>query len=186
MNIGRLGMAGLAGSALWLLLAAAPASAVVCDITYDDYERTMTLTPLAGTATCEYSGATPPSEGNFHGDLGFNEIEKLDGVGSGTWVSTTGMGTTSGMLTLDGQLYNTFANVHVVFKYGSGSTEPDWFSYSLLDVFTAAWSVNQQQALSHLTLYGDRDTTTVPAPGVLALLGTGLLGLFAAVRRRRI
>lgn len=73
--------------------------------------------------------------------------------------------------------------MHVVFKFGAATLEPDWFDYALEDVFSADWQLFQSQeplqALSHVSLYGDR--ISVPVPGVLALVG---IGLFVALRRR--
>lgn len=178
-----------AGAALTLLLFTGPAFAVICESASDG--RYMDFVPDSGTATCFLSGSTPPPEGQVHEDLGFTLIEKLeddDGSGGiGTWFDVSGLGGTSGDFTItSADFYDLFGNVHVVFKFGNGQLEPDWFDYAIEDVFSADWQLYQSQlplqALSHVTLYGER--ISVPAPGVAALLGIGLLALLAAFRRR--
>lgn len=46
------------------------------------------------------------------------------------------------------------------------------------------WFTNEQNGLSHIVFYNSEPVERVPAPGILALLGIGLLGLFGASRRR--
>ena len=171
-------------------------SPIVCESTDDG--RYMEISFSAGSASCFASGSTPPPEGNFHEGLGFVKLEKLedddvpesvtDGSLSGSFFSVTGLGDIDdkgkGTFEFVSGFYDLYENVHMVFKFGAGTLTPDWFSYSLEGVQSGSWelfqSSNPLQALSHVTVYADRK---VPEPGVLGLLGLGLLGLFV-VRRR--
>lgn len=177
-----------------LLLSTTPALAVVCQSTMHD--RYMDLAPTSGSAICDGSGSTPPSEQSVYAGLGYTQLQESNANETGTHFSISGVGGTSGTFTIldsddsDGtDFYDLFGDVIVVFKFGNGGTEPDWMGYRIDDVFSADWEVfetdgSSVQALSHVSLYSG-SSTRVPAPGVLALCGAGLLGLFAAGRRRR-
>lgn len=76
------------------------------------------------------------------------------------------------------------------FKFGTGNQPDEWFIFDLVaGVTSGTWDfVNvfgRGGGLSHLQAYckGDDCDTTVPEPGIAALLGIGLLGM-AVVRRR--
>lgn len=71
-----------------------------------------------------------------------------------------------------------------------GNNEPVWYLFDISSwdgmvdiVLTGFWP--NGGAISHLSIYGGDDTTRVPEPGTLALLGLGLLGLGVNRRNRR-
>jgi PEP-CTERM motif len=114
------------------------------------------------------------------GNTGYTTIGQFD-----TFTQTGSTGT----FTIDASLWDTWGELFIGFKFGTGNTPDEWFVYELQDdVSSGNWTfVNMlapgaNQGLSHLTVYAqDRQ---VPEPGSLLLLGLGLAGLGFFVRRR--
>lgn len=196
MNRKKAGLIGVLVSMGMLLLTPGTASAVICQQDTDDRYMDLSSGDTGASLSCEYSSddASDP-EGQFHkNDLGFTELEKIDATDgvetsetkTGSFFEIVGLNATSGTFSiLDSDFYSTYSNAHLVFKYGQ-NLDPFWFTYRISNVFDADWFVEPEQGsgLSHVTLYGDQ-ATKVPAPGGLALLGIGLLALFAAARAKR-
>lgn len=98
--------------------------------------------------------------------------------GTGTW-------------SFDASAWDSFDELAIGFKFGTGNEPDEWFVYSLVDgVFSGEWEfVNVHGSgggLSHVILYGKENGNGVPVPepSTLLLLGAGLLGL-GFLRRRK-
>ncbi len=161
---------------------AAPVS-ITCNEPDDGRLATLNFDDSNGSMACGPAGTTnqQPS-GQYWSDLGYLEFDKVeDGIGNGisSLLTITGLGGTSGTFSIDPAAFD-IPDLHIVFKFGWGRTDPDWISFQLNPngegVWSGDWSVTGRQALSHVAL--------VPEPTTLLLLGAGLLSL-ALVRRFR-
>lgn len=94
-----------------------------------------------------------------------------------------------GSWSFDDSAWSQYSDLAIGFKFGTGNNPDEWFVYSLADLVSSGqWAFfnvyEQGGGLSHLVLYGSGERS-VPEPGTLGLLGLGLAGIGAAVRRRR-
>jgi hypothetical protein len=176
-------------SSQWAL--ATPVSTTTCDTTFDaDPLRTATLFEYeVGTVACGPSGITSnQAEGTYFTNAGYSLLSKIDDTGtssvSNDYFSITGLGGTTGTFSMMTGL----TDATVVFKFGSGNSDPDWISFLISDItsdesFSSYWSVDQKQALSHVSIWGGE--LTVPEPGTALLFATGVFGLVASRRRMK-
>ena len=123
---------------------------------------TAPLQPLAGSFTMNVTFTAPPG---------------ITG-GQGSTFTATITGSVSPNVS-QGGVNITFANPTQVFTFSSGGTTGT-FTLTLADVFVQ--SGNTANLTAGIT---GAQQTTVPEPATLLLLGTGLSGVAAGVRRRR-
>jgi hypothetical protein len=180
-----------ATAVLTLLLgwsASASASTVNCPGTAATTDREFTL-DTAVAATCyQYGTGNLNGSGDFINGLGWVTLDKSDDTTTGNhdgWLSITGQGTTSGTFTINPLAWSTYGSILFALKAGEGQLDPDWAVFTLaFGTLTGNWSISGSQSLSHANLYGGGSPTIpTPEPTSMVLLGTGLIGVAARMRR---
>lgn len=130
--------------------------------------------------------------GNPMNDLFINGAGAgYDFIGLGVFSQSTNTTTAAaGTFTFDDSLWDTYSDIAVGFKFGTGNNADEWFVYSLKSLLASGdydWDlikVSQQGGgLSHVNFYGILDSQ-VPEPGTLALLGLALVVMGSCHRRQ--
>jgi len=130
--------------------------------------------------------------GNVNGNPTTDDF--LTGEGSGLGLVGIGGASftqsgSSGTFSLSSSLWDTWSEIAIGFKFGTGNNPDEWFVYALNPMISSgSWQfVNvfgRGGGLSHIQLYGIPGGTTVPEPSTLALLGIGMLAAGFARRRK--
>ncbi len=119
---------------------------------------------------------------------------------NGGVLNITGVNGTAGGWSFASSVWDDFARVFLYFHFGdaqdnpspTSTTDPDIFIVELNPVdITGSWAFNGQQGLSNIALLGSGEgggggggDDEIPEPGMLFLMGAGLLGLGMARRRK--
>ena len=131
--------------------------------------------------------------GNPMNDLFINGVGAgYESIGPGLWSQSSQTQTAAaGTFTFDDSLWDTYSDIAVGFKFGTGNHPDEWFVYSLQSLLASGvydWDLikafRQGGGLSHVNFYGILDDRQVPEPGTLALLGLALVVMGSCFRRR--
>jgi hypothetical protein len=141
--------------------------------------------------SAQVSSCLGAGTGNVNGNPATDDF--LTGEGSGLGLVGIGLASytqsgTTGTFSFSSSLWDTWSEIAIGFKFGTGNNPDEWFVYALNPLISSgSWQfVNvfgRGGGLSHIQLYGTPGGTSVPEPGTLALLGIGMLA--AGVARRR-
>jgi len=172
----------LAGSGVAVAL---PVS-VSCPGTAATTDREFTITTDPGTATClAYAVGNISGNGDTINQLGYLLLDKTDDATSGLFPTLlTATPPTSGLSgTFSFAAPSGYTSFVIAFKSGNGQLDPDWAAFTLPSGQTSgSWTISGAQQLSHVNLYAR--VAPVPLPAAVWLFGSGVIGLFAAARRR--
>jgi hypothetical protein len=142
--------------------------------------------------TAQVSACLGSGAGNINGNTRTDKFLTGEGAGLGLVGIGSGAFTQSaagGAFSLDANLWQSWDEIAIGFKFGTGNKPNEWFVYLLNpQISTGSWDFanvfGRGGGLSHIQLYG-RSPASVPEPGTLALLGVGLLGAGLARRRKK-
>lgn len=202
-NLSKTG--GVLGGALALAVVGmsnANAAAIVCgDLSLGT--RTVTVDPAL---SCLHAGLTNLGDGaliTLVDSLISPETSVLidrDTVNSnGGTLSITGVGAETGSWSFASSVWDDYARVFLYFHFGDGpdrggATDPDIFIVELAPSDTSGtWTfggADPATSLSNIALIGSGDgggggDDEIPEPGILFLMGAGLMGLGYARRRKQ-
>ena len=182
---------------------------------------TLSAALLAGSANAGLIACQPASTTNNYMkvadisvstcvDSGMGELTGIDstdaflqtnsgwvGIGGATGAQLTKTSSQiTGSFSLDSTLWNSWENLLIGFRFGTGNQPDGWFVYTLNDLVSAStWTFVNVRGLgggfTNAQLYGSGEKsvlaqtpTSVPEPGTISLFGAGLICL-GLLRLRR-
>ncbi len=175
-----------------MFLAVSPAANAVTILnTCTNSDLTPTAVACVGKITDPVNDFQNPLAVNTLNLFGFNDWQALArdadpsvGVNPAQYSFSTSLNQLSGTWSVAAGSLSSFSSFLLVFKAGNG-----WTAYHYTDTSInggtfdlSSWTKN---GLSHATLYARGTGGHVPEPGILGLLGLGLVGLGLMARRRK-
>jgi hypothetical protein len=148
-------------------------------------------------SACLDAGAGTGVEGNLTGNPDNDSFINgaggaYDFIGFGAFFNGTQTQTAAeGTFTFNDSLWDSYSDIAVGFKFGTGGNPDEWFVYSLQSLLASGvydWDLiktdRQGGGLSHVNFYGIPGGGQVPEPGTLALLGLALVVMGSCFRRQ--
>jgi hypothetical protein len=165
--------------------------------------RTTTVDPaMAGSCYAGLDNLGDPAllalVNSRYGETDAILIDRDAANSNGGLLSITGIGGASGGWSFASSLWSQYDRMFLYFHFGDAKDDPGPLSETDPDIFLVelvspdslgTWVFSGKTGLSNIALIGsgcerDCETTEVPEPGTLALLGLALTGLGFARRRR--
>ncbi len=199
-----LSAAAMATAGTLCLPTAAFAAPVLCQTTTNNHM----YVDSAYVSVCVDAGLGNIGQGNQNNDDFLKDLPLVDGLRGGYTTigdqSFTQTGLT-GTFSINAALWDTWSQLFIGFKFGTGNEPDEWFVYQLADnVSSGDWEfVNvfgKGGGLSHVTVYGKgavdgsedgggvdggQDGGGAPEPTTLALFGAALALVGARLRRKQ-